>query len=159
MPSVSLKYVLIFLTLVSTRNSFIEILILSPQTKAHKETGWSGSSPHTWGIRGRILSIVFYRFIPTYVGHTWADLLKFMSRTVHPHIRGAYVPDRYDGCRNGGSSPHTWGIQGQLMYFVRRFRFIPTYVGHTCCPPRPADTGPVHPHIRGAYGHRTGPHW
>ena len=90
-------------------------------------------------------------FIPTYVGHTWADLLKFMSRTVHPHIRGAYCnPLSANGLRCG-SSPPTWGIQGQLMYFVRRFRFIPTYVGHTRCAKRRWPGGPVHPHIRGAY--------
>ena len=92
----------------------------------------NGSSPHTWGI---LLPVIHWwgeaRFIPTYVGHTWADLLKFMSRTVHPHIRGAYCnPLSANGLRCG-SSPPTWGIQGQLMYFVRRFRFITTYVGYT----------------------------
>ena len=91
-------------------------------------------------------------FIPTYVGHTWADLLKFMSRTVHPHIRGAY-----HRARNG---------------VAHVARFIPTYVGHTytsasrsaaargSSPPTwghtaagrsCAGSAPVHPHIRGAY--------
>ena len=72
----------------------------------------NGSSPHTWGIRFfQPLLVSFPRFIPTYVGHTWADLLKFMSRTVHPHIRGAYVLG--------------------LVASMQILRFIPTYVGHT----------------------------
>ena len=93
------------------------------------------SSPHTWGIpNDNARNQSTGRFIPTYVGHTWADLLKFMSRTVHPHIRGAY------------DFP-------ALPKFMRH-RFIPTYVGHTTEPPYSRASCPVHPHIRGAYNIR-----
>lgn len=113
------------------------------------------SSPHTWGIRGRILSIVFYRFIPTYVGHTWADLLKFMSRTVHPHIRGAYV--KFVGGMDEplGSSPPTWGIRKKSWNRGFLQRFIPTYVGHTPSAVIFRCMASVHPHLRGAYSLRT----
>ena len=69
------------------------------------------SSPHTWGIRGRILSIVF---LP-----------------VHPHLCWAYPSLHLAAISQNGSSPHTWGIQPPGAHFVRRDRFIPTYVGHT----------------------------
>ena len=70
------------------------------------------SSPHTWGIPGSI---------------TWSQ----QWRTVHPHIRGAYVHI----CQPLGRCP----------------RFIPTYVGHTAAGRSCAGSAPVHPHIRGAY--------
>ena len=134
MPSVSLKYVLIFLTLVSTRNSFIEILILSPQTKAHKETGWSGSSPHTWGIQNPAPA-------------------KINTATVHPHIRGAYRLWRHAFSSWSGSSPHTWGIQLEGPRLGQRDRFIPTYVGHTDVKYDVASC------INGSSPHTWGIHW
>ena len=91
-----------------------------------------GSSPHTWGIRQQDhATLALARFIPTYVGHTWADLLKFMSRTVHPHLRGAYIRLFRGKLIFNGSSPHTWGIQRKSFRFGVVSRFIPTYVGHT----------------------------
>ena len=113
---------------------------------------FTGSSPPMLGIPlsapGGDLS---KWFIPTYVGHTWADLLKFMSRTVHPHIRGAYCnPLSANGLRCG-SSPHTWGIHPWIAEQVNARRFIPTYVGHTCLGGIKVRSISVHPHIRGAY--------
>lgn len=70
-------------------------------------------------------------FIPTYVGHTWADLLKFMSRTVHPHLRGAYSICGRRPAQSAGSSPPTWGILASVPGVPLVLRFIPTYVGHT----------------------------
>ena len=90
------------------------------------------SSPHTWGIpNDNARNQSTGRFIPTYVGHTWADLLKFMSRTVHPHIRGAYNIREPADEIGAGSSPHTWGIP--------------------CIAWQTKTTTTVHPHIRGAY--------
>lgn len=110
------------------------------------------SSPHTWGIRGRILSIVFLPVHPhlcwAYPSlhlaaisqngsspHTWGIRLGVgglhANFAVHPHIRGAY-DIIHQGMKWGfGSSPHTWGILdvGQDGDFC--IRFIPTYVGHT----------------------------
>ena len=94
------------------------------------------SSPHTWGIRGRILSIVF---LP-----------------VHPHLCWAYPSLHLAAISQNGSSPHTWGIRPTPSKAPAALRFIPTYVGHTqrvgCSLLRPT----VHPHIRGAYGTSSG---
>ena len=135
-----------------------------------------GSSPHTWGIHLQpARQSVYYRFIPTYVGHTVCIAPNQFFKSVHPHIRGAYRPLPWPKMRLFGSSPHTWGIPVQRGRRNTPTRFIPTYVGHTvvarrvqdvqcgssphtwgirpqwsilpCCPP-------VHPHIRGAYGFR-----
>ena len=89
------------------------------------------SSPHTWGIRGRILSIVF---LP-----------------VHPHLCWAYPSLHLAAISQNGLSPHTWGIQPPGAHFVRRDRFIPTYVGHTRIKNLLISPRTVHPHIRGAY--------
>lgn len=91
------------------------------------------SSPHTWGIRGRILSIVF---LP-----------------VHPHLCWAYPSLHLAAISQNGSSPHTWGIQPPGAHFVRRDRFIPTYVGHTRIKNLLISPRTVHPHIRGAYSY------
>ena len=112
----------------------------------------AGSSPHTWGIHAdQPLPGAGRRFIPTYVGHTWADLLKFMSRTVHPHIRGAYSICGRRPAQSAGSSPPTWGIHPEAVVRPTVGRFIPTYVGHTDPMPLRPLRPPVHPHIRGAY--------
>ena len=133
----------------------------------------SGSSPHTWGILQLTASVFgVSRFIPTYVGHT-SDLELFHSdfpvhphirgayvhlgpvntllHPVHPHIRGAYSGADFLGQTNGGSSPHTWGIQICAGTARMMARFIPTYVGHTSMGTLAALRGSVHPHIRGAY--------
>ena len=76
-------------------------------------------------------SFVDFRFIPTYVGHTFEDLCP--------------------SARVGGSSPPTWGIRRGLPGLRHGRRFIPTYVGHTGpCNPCLCRTA-VHPHLRGAY--------
>ena len=91
-----------------------------------------GSSPHTWGIQHLYLCCIqIYRFIPTYVGHTISRPLSVTVRSVHPHIRGAYL---VPGHPRAGPK-----------------RFIPTYVGHTCTLRFTVGQMPVHPHIRGAY--------
>ena len=132
-----------------------------------------GSSPHTWGIlRDPAREAGGTRFIPTYVGHTSINIWPHVGRTVHPHIRGAYVAGPGDSSPSPGSSPHTWGILSLGRGTVPPARFIPTYVGHTapfCVSARlPAGSSPhtwgirstpthipgtasVHPHIRGAY--------
>ena len=91
-----------------------------------------GSSPHTWGIPQQLKAQRdLDRFIPTYVGHTSGRIRQNGKEPVHPHIRGAYSSRRDTTSPLIGSSPHTWGIQ--VWDFVPRckFRFIPTYVGHT----------------------------
>lgn len=90
------------------------------------------SSPHTWGIRGRILSIVF---LP-----------------VHPHLCWAYPSLHLAAISQNGSSPHTWGIRQHPAYVGLPGRFIPTYVGHTKFSTVTGKLKTVHPHIRRAYG-------
>ena len=91
-----------------------------------------GSSPHTWGIRGRNgIHIRRLRFIPTYVGHTNSGRKYAGCRPVHPHIRGAYDARYSPRLRACGSSPHTWGILEIADRETGDLRFIPTYVGHT----------------------------
>ena len=92
------------------------------------------SSPHTWGIRGRILSIVF---LP-----------------VHPHLCWAYPSLHLAAISQNGSSPHTWGILPSVKSALMGIRFIPTYVGHTTSPTQGASLITVHPHIRGAYSRK-----
>ena len=111
-----------------------------------------GSSPHTWGIPKRhSRGGCRLRFIPTYVGHTHANNPAISRCTVHPHIREAYPGPLGAAVAGRGSSPHTWGIQLPGAHFVRRDRFIPTYVGHTVCIAPNQFFKSVHPHIRGAY--------
>ena len=75
-----------------------------------------------------------------------------MSRTVHPHIHGAYsICCGRRPAQSAGSSPHTWGIQAVNLLRPQIIRFIPTYMGHTPGSRCPAHCGSVHPHIRGAY--------
>ena len=114
--------------------------------------GQRGSSPHTWGIHAwHKNSNRYFRFIPTYVGHTRNICSHKPGDTVHPHIRGAYAPARSTWTRCCGSSPHTWGIRNPPLDQRQNLRFIPTYVGHT----RVGQVGhvqvAVHPHLRGAY--------
>ena len=101
-------------------------------TTQRRITAPAGSSPHTWGIL--LLSCfgdTFERFIPTYVGHTRLSGSRDSGKTVHPHIRGAYVPAGVLTSGLCGSSPHTWGIRLLSCCETTDSRFIPTYVGHT----------------------------
>ena len=92
----------------------------------------NGSSPHTWGIQLFRLGLVHKpRFIPTYVGHTCSMGIPGKMGSVHPHIRGAYSKGWTTPALCRGSSPHTWGILGQIPGKIASLRFIPTYVGHT----------------------------
>ena len=111
-----------------------------------------GSSPHTWGIPLLGLRMLLPdRFIPTHVGHTQDRAGMSTPRSVHPHIRGAYVVHIRQLFRRDGSSPHTWGIQHAVGRRAVLERFIPTYVGHAYNRTRLYIFNPVHPHIRGAY--------
>ena len=98
-----------------------------------------------------IAQVTDTRFIPTYVGHTAAPAPARPRCPVHPHIRGAYKPCRWWRRNEDGSSPHTWGILPVDINGRKKWRFIPTYVGHTENPHRLLHIIPVHPHIRGAY--------
>ncbi len=111
-----------------------------------------GSSPHTWGIRRAAgPATCCERFIPTYVGHTRGMTAAELARTVHPHLRGAYNQRKNRRVSYPGSSPPTWGIPVQVIFYWDDGRFIPTYVGHTAENVQSPYGSPVHPHLRGAY--------
>ena len=95
-----------------------------------------GSSPHTWGIPLLGLRMLLPdRFIPTHVGHTQDRAGMSTPRSVHPHIRGAYVVHIRQLFRRDGSSPHPWGMHTTGPGCTFSTRFIPTYVGHTSALP------------------------
>ena len=89
--------------------------------------------PH---IRGAYLHAAhpgrpYWRFIPTYVGHTAPTTATPPPPPVHPHIRGAYCTSTPLSVIFSGSSPHTWGILAGGVAHHSFSRFIPTHVGHT----------------------------
>ena len=121
--------------------------------KCHDARSVDGSSPPTWGIPSpSLVSEMWTRFIPTYVGHTRFNGSAFSMFPVHPHLRGAYPQALGFVSSIFGSSPPTWGIRypAKPCQFPRRF--IPTYVGHTSPSPSVPSCPSVHPHLRGAYG-------
>ena len=114
--------------------------------------GQPGSSPHTWGILPCVSARPpWWRFIPTYVGHTRVSGGVKANVKVHPHIRGAYKRYSCTLFNTAGSSPHTWGIRKIFRCGRGQRWFIPTYVGHTQPTAGGGGATPVHPHIRGAY--------
>ena len=96
------------------------------------DRAYSGSSPHTRGARGFLLSGADReRIIPAYAGSTvWASLP--MERAAdHPRIRGEHFAASL-------AVESTEGI-------------IPAYAGSTRGRPSPAPTRPDHPRIRGEH--------
>ena len=123
---------------------------------AHR-VGVCGSSPPTWGILFIAVSLmVLSRFIPTYVGHTISARSFMRQRSVHPHLRGAYVKSTREWLEDLGSSPPTWGIRTASQPYRAINRFIPTYVGHTLWRSGRKPNSTVHPHLRGAYDSTSG---
>ena len=112
-----------------------------------------GSSPHAWGILSSVpVRDCSTRFIPTCVGNTCSSGCRVSPHAVHPHMRGEYLPQRFQTLQRGGSSPHAWGIRGRAVSQGKRRRFIPTCVGNTFPPSHTSRAGAVHPHMRGEYG-------
>ena len=97
-----------------------------------------GSSPHTWGIHVTVTAEAVSEIGSS--PHTWGIRPRKCcgpcTRTVHPHIRGAYTSLPFRFSTISGSSPHTWGI--------------------LIAKPSPKASIAVHPHIRGAYSLTTG---
>ena len=132
----------------------------------------SGSSPRTWGRRGKRTSThSSLRFIPTHVGQTPAPVIRLGAASVHPHARGADARAVSVNARQPGSSPRTWGrrlasasrahcvsvhphARGADSHtprpFIAPLRFIPTHVGQTSAWRRRRCAWAVHPHARGA---------
>ena len=102
------------------------------------------------------------------------------ARTVHPHSRGVYEPDRawlavsdrfiptrvgytlkehIDSVYSNGSSPLAWGIPQYGNDPFLNSRFIPTRVGYTSKFQHSERFRPVHPHSRGVYAARKLDFW
>ncbi len=76
----------------------------------------NGSPPHAWGIWfPEICVCVAVRFTPTCVGNIKKGKGKCISATVHPHMRGEYVPITRYRVAVVGSPPHAWGICYKLL--------------------------------------------
>ena len=100
-----------------------------------------GSSPRMWGIHALIThAIVYYRFIPTHVGHTHHLLPPAPLYAVHPHACGAYERAKEVAIDKYGSSPRMWGIRPAAGIIIH--------------------SNAVHPHACGAYDRvrQPGPH-
>ena len=79
-----------------------------------------GSSPRLWGIlpHSRWM-IAEWRFIPTPVGHTYAERhFSNLIRGSSPRLWGILSPPPLAHSKISGSSPRLWGIQLDLLIIV-----------------------------------------
>ena len=135
-----------------------------------------GPSPRAWGLRSPATPQPGWcRSIPTCVGTTASTTWASTGPEVHPHVRGDYRGHRGAHAQGPGPSPRAWGLPPPAHTARWLWRSIPTCVGttqgHKWRPnqfhgPSPrawglllpwlllGSYGPVHPHVRGDYGHR-----
>ena len=123
---------------------------------AHSRASSSaGSSPRAWGIHTALpRRATLRRFIPTCVGNTSIQAKRMSTASVHPHVRGEYMPEPLGLSTPTGSSPRAWGIQDTPFHHQRMIRFIPTCVGNTSTARGNVSLAAVHPHVRGEYSSR-----
>jgi len=113
---------------------------------------YRGSSPRTWGTRGRWwVAEYFLRFIPTHVGNTRCPTAISRRATVHPHARGEHAQCFSGSAATAGSSPRTWGTPCHTRRAILAGRFIPTHVGNTIHHDPKVWCFTVHPHARGEH--------
>ncbi len=79
-------------------------------------------------------------------------VLRFSS--VHPHLRGEYLPDFCLRSSSTGSPPPAWGIRPRRPNKAQPRRFTPTCVGNTSAESMDGLSATVHPHLRGEYSPR-----
>ena len=111
-----------------------------------------GSSPHTRGLPRRAAGRPPpSRIIPAHAGFTWAVGRCTWRGLDHPRTRGVYCDRERGHAMDGGSSPHTRGLQPQLNDNGRRERIIPAHAGFT--QPENIRGTPCsdHPRTRGVY--------
>jgi len=89
-----------------------------------------GPSPRAWGLeRPPEAGCIRVRSIPTCVGLGTRARRLARSRSVHPHVRGAWVRRRTVRRRAVGPSPRAWGLDGGRLVERPSSRSIPTCVG------------------------------
>ena len=116
-----------------------------------------GSPPRAWGRPDRGgMRRRNGRFTPTCVGTATTLLASTTTRTVHPHVRGDGPQRRGVYVRPLGSPPRAWGRRPQPLPRLRAVRFTPTCVGTAIWGARAHRWTPVHPHVRGDGGIRSG---
>ncbi len=109
-----------------------------------------GPSPRAWGKQYRLgLTHLERRTIPTCVGKTRRRAGTGRAAPDHPHVRGENPVTTRCTMSASGPSPRAWGKQWGHLGFVVDGRTIPTCVGKTRVPARPAVAGADHPHVRG----------
>ncbi len=117
-----------------------------------RPTNRCGSSPHGWGTRwDSYLCPITKRFIPTWVGNTFAVVCTAEKISVHPHMGGEHPISLKKRLKHIGSSPHGWGTLTQTLLVSYRNRFIPTWVGNTISRSARNFTLSVHPHMGGEH--------
>ena len=116
----------------------------------------AGSSPRTWGTRGRQDGRVDQgRFIPTHMGNARSCRRRPAGRSVHPHAHGERRASMATSTCMTGSSPRTWGTPFRRHPKPSQHRFIPTHMGNASRHGGIPMLKSVHPH---AHGERL-PHW
>ncbi|MDB5033319.1 MAG: hypothetical protein JWQ98_560 [Chlorobi bacterium] len=90
-----------------------------------------------------------FRFIPTHVGRSVADLFCGAGGSVHPHACGEIDRCGVNRARISGSSPRMWGDLPLLHLELCQFRFIPTHVGRSVSRNSTPPGRSVHPHACG----------
>src|SRR5699024_12049331 len=111
-----------------------------------------GSPPHTWRI------LIAFSVVPadlritsTYVENT-ASLYQIQSpKRDHLHIRGEYPRRACPIGKSPGSPPHTWRIQGKMLFSFCLIRITSTYVENTFLFCLFVNVNKDHLHIRGEY--------
>src|SRR5690606_21283572 len=114
-----------------------------------------GPSPRAWGSgREQQRGVLLTRSIPTCVGLGRTGRRAHRSGAVHPHVRGARTSVSSARAPRLGPSPRAWG-SGRGPHARRGcWRSIPTCVGLGRGARRRRVCPAVHPHVRGARGHR-----
>ena len=138
-----------------------------------------GSSPRTWGTRGRGgRRAARRRFIPTHVGNTrnlriyrygyvgssprtWGTQAQIVGEPIRRRFIPTHVGNTCTYCirriASSGSSPRTWGTPLAVGSAPIQGRFIPTHVGNTHYAQRSHDALMVHPHARGEHAEMPDP--
>ena len=126
-------------------------------TSLSQRRSGSGSSPRMWGTPNPMGGVVSStRFIPTYVGNTPATLFADFRNAVHPHVCGEHMTFQPNHHVKNGSSPRMWGTPLRIVLDIRKYRFIPTYVGNTGLICIGLSATPVHPHVCGEHSETSG---
>src|SRR5699024_6939365 len=111
-----------------------------------------GSPPHTWRIQYQPVRLSGrLRITSTYVENT-ASLYQIQSpKRDHLHIRGEYPRRACPIGKSPGSPPHTWRIQGKMLFSFCLIRITSTYVENTFLFCLFVNVNKDHLHIRGEY--------